>query len=98
MPDDCTHNGHIYYLLLKDADRRGELIAALAEGGVRAPFHYLPLHAAPAGIAHGRVHGSMEVTNRAGRALFRLPLWVGLDGDVDTVIACVNTEVRRLTR
>jgi len=96
VPDDCTHNGHIYYLLLKRAERRGELIAALREQGIVAPFHYLPLHAAPAGQAHGRVSGSLAVTEQAGQALFRLPLWVGLSDVIDTVVENVEREVRRI--
>ena len=29
VPADCGHNGHIYYLLVPDAARRPELLAAL---------------------------------------------------------------------
>lgn len=96
VPDDCTHNGHIYYLLLDRADRRGELIAALRENGIAAPFHYLPLHAAPAGRAHGRVSGSLAVTEYAGAALFRLPLWVGLSDRLPNVVDAVIASVRAL--
>jgi dTDP-4-amino-4,6-dideoxygalactose transaminase len=41
-------------------------------------FHYVPLHSSPAGLQYGRVHGSLDVTNRQSERLVRLPLWAGL--------------------
>jgi dTDP-4-amino-4,6-dideoxygalactose transaminase len=32
----------------------------------------------PAGVRHGRAHGSMAVTDDSSRRLIRLPLWLGL--------------------
>ncbi|MCU1762154.1 dTDP-4-amino-4,6-dideoxygalactose transaminase [Pseudomonas sp. 14P_8.1_Bac3] len=88
IPDDCTHNAHMYYILLSsDIDRQLVLDAFKAEG-VNSVFHYVPLHSSPAGLRYGRVHGSMSVTDRQAERLIRLPLWVGLsDEQQDHVIS-----------
>ena len=89
-PPGAEHNGHLYYLLLPDGERRGRLIGDLAARGVAAVFHYVPLHSAPAGRRHGRSGSSMEVTDDVSERLLRLPMWVGMtSGDVDHVIASV---------
>ena len=94
IPSDCTHNGHIYHLLLERPGVRGAVIAGLRERGVSAPFHYLPLHAAPAGRANGRAAGDLPVTGKAGSGLIRLPLWPGLEPEAGTVIEIVRDVVR----
>jgi len=54
---------------------------------IRSVFHYVPLHASPAGIRYGRAHGELEITQRQSERLIRLPLWVGLqDEQQDRVI------------
>lgn len=76
VPPDCRHNAHMYYLLLDDRERRDELIATLAAQGINAPFHYVPLHSAAAGVRYGRSAGPLPVTDRTSETLLRLPLWV----------------------
>ena len=45
-------NGHIFWLLLQDEATRTALIRALAQQGVEAVFHYVPLHSArPDGVS-----------------------------------------------
>lgn len=78
IPEHCTHNAHMYYILLADADRRPALIAHLLARGIGAVFHYLPLHSSPAGKIYGRVVGTMKVTDDVSARLLRLPLWMGL--------------------
>jgi dTDP-4-amino-4,6-dideoxygalactose transaminase len=81
VPDGAQHNAHLYRLQLADRATRDAVIAALAAAGVSAYFHYVPLHSAPAGLRHARVHGPMDVTDAAAARLVRLPLWVGLTED-----------------
>jgi hypothetical protein len=53
VPKNCDHSGHIYYLLLqKSRAGRDKLIRSPTEG-ILAPFHYVPLHSAPAGRRYG---------------------------------------------
>jgi dTDP-4-amino-4,6-dideoxygalactose transaminase len=91
-PDDCSHNAHMYYLLLPDLDSRSRLIADLREVGIHAVFHYVPLHGSDAGRRYGRQAGDLTVTEDAHERLVRLPLWAGMtDGDVERVIDAVNS-------
>ena len=86
VPAECEHNGHMYYLLAGSLEERTALISFLRERAISAPFHYVPLHSAPAGKKFARVHGSLSNTEMASDRLVRMPLWPGLsDQDVARV-------------
>jgi len=74
IPAGCDHNGHIFYILVRDAPRRDSILAELARTGIGAIIHYVPLHSAPAGIRFGRTAGPMTHTDDAAARLIRLPL------------------------
>lgn len=87
IPDECKHNGHMFYIKAKDLNERTELISFLKENGVWAVFHYIPLHTSPAGLKFGRFHGEDKYTTRESERLLRLPMYYGLKPeDVDYVI------------
>jgi dTDP-4-amino-4,6-dideoxygalactose transaminase len=92
VPEECVHNAHMYYILVAEPSERARLLSTLAEHGVHAVSHYVPLHAAPAGLRFGRVSGSLEVTERVAARLVRLPLWFDMTENeisaVTTAIAC----------
>ncbi len=90
VPVHCTHNAHMYYLLLPTVAARTRFIASLRERGVGAVFHYIPLHSAPAGLRHARTHGSLAVTDDISDRLVRMPLWVGLEPHFEEVIAAAD--------
>lgn len=75
IPENCTNNGHMFYLLFNNLDTRTKFISYLKENGVLSVFHYIPLHSAPAGIKYGRYVGDMKVTNRVSDTLVRLPMF-----------------------
>ncbi|RAP58432.1 dTDP-4-amino-4,6-dideoxygalactose transaminase [Oleiagrimonas sp. MCCC 1A03011] len=79
IPEECTHNAHMYYMLLPDADRRNRFIEGLRTHEIGSVFHYIPLHSSPAGVRHCRTAGSMRVTNDVSERLVRMPMWIGLD-------------------
>jgi len=81
VPDNCSHNAHMYYVLLAADDDRDRFIEQLARAGVNAVSHYVPLHSSPAGLRYGRVQGSLDVTDDVSERLVRLPLWVGMSAD-----------------
>jgi dTDP-4-amino-4,6-dideoxygalactose transaminase len=86
VPEGCRHNAHMYHLLLPDRARRDALIERLAERGIMAVFHYVPLHSSPAGRRYGRTAGDLANTDGASDRLVRLPLWPGMDdADVERV-------------
>ncbi len=86
VPKECQHNGHMYYLLLRDLKDRSNFIENMKEQGVNCVFHYVPLHSSPAGKKYGRVSGSRKVTDSVSERLVRLPLWVGLEPSLTEII------------
>jgi dTDP-4-amino-4,6-dideoxygalactose transaminase len=94
VPAHCAHNSHLYYLLLPDQNTRDALIADLAAENIGAPFHYTPLHSAPAGLHYARAHGALDVTDRASATLIRLPVYAGMslslvDRVIDRIHRCL---------
>ncbi len=86
VPPGCEHNGHIYYLLLRDIDQRTAFIGRLKERGIGATFHYVPLHTVPHARACSRNGSPMVHTAALAERLVRLPLWPGLEPQLDRVI------------
>ena len=89
IPAHCTHNAHMYYILLPDVARRSATIERLKAMGVHSVFHYVPLHSAPAGLMYGRAHGELRVTDDIAERLLRLPMWVGMEDKQTEVIQAV---------
>ncbi|HPE72088.1 MAG TPA: dTDP-4-amino-4,6-dideoxygalactose transaminase [Candidatus Competibacter sp.] len=90
IPDSCTHNAHMYYLLLNSLEHRTAFIDQLKQDGVNCVFHYVPLHASPQGQRVARAHGELPVTTDLADRLVRLPLWLGLEEQQATVIQTIN--------
>jgi dTDP-4-amino-4,6-dideoxygalactose transaminase len=88
-PAHCTHNAHMYYVLLPDLQRRTALIDALRKADVQSVFHYIPLHSAPAGRKYARAHGELPVTVSVADRLVRLPLWVGMEDRQSEIIRTI---------
>jgi dTDP-4-amino-4,6-dideoxygalactose transaminase len=94
VPDHCRHNAHMYYLLLPDLAARTSCIERLADRGIHAVFHYVPLHSSPYGRSVGRAVGDLRQTDDISDRLVRLPLWLGLEEHQDEVIETVLDAVR----
>jgi dTDP-4-amino-4,6-dideoxygalactose transaminase len=95
VPPGCGHNAHIYYLLAEDAADRDRIIRFLGERGIRAVFHYVPLHESEAGRRYGRAAAPLPVTERQAARLLRLPIYADLDVEdsdrvIDAVVAAVT--------
>jgi dTDP-4-amino-4,6-dideoxygalactose transaminase len=90
VPAHCTHNAHMYYLLLPSLEQRTAFIDVLKQRGIGAVFHYIPLHSSPAGQRYGRSAGELPITDSTSDRLVRLPLWVGLEEHMDEVLDACN--------
>ena len=86
VPQHCIHNGHLYYILMRDRADRDRAIESLREDGIMAPFHYVPLHSGAAGKQYGRASGALPFTTDASERLIRLPLFESLGEDQNFVI------------
>ncbi|MEO6431035.1 MAG: dTDP-4-amino-4,6-dideoxygalactose transaminase [Nitrosospira sp.] len=93
VPPGCTHNAHMYYLLLPDLDRRTAFMAALKESGIWTVFHYVPLDSSPMGAKYGSKSGSLIQTQLLSERLVRLPLWLGLEEFQSEVIREIIAEL-----
>ncbi|MDR1656450.1 MAG: dTDP-4-amino-4,6-dideoxygalactose transaminase [Deltaproteobacteria bacterium] len=87
VPDNCTHNGHMFYLLWPDIKRRTAFIDYLKERGIYSVFHYLPLHLSPGGQKYGRCATAvLPVAEKTADTLVRLPLFYDLSDDDHTKV------------
>jgi len=91
VPEHCTHNGHMFYILLDSAEQRGRMMEHLAGQGISAYFHYVPLHEAP--YWQGKyAHVTLPVTERVAQCLLRLPMYCDLaDEQIDHVCKSIRT-------
>ncbi|HST45471.1 MAG TPA: DegT/DnrJ/EryC1/StrS family aminotransferase, partial [Luteimonas sp.] len=96
VPEACTHNAHMYYLVLPSLGARTSVIESLRRDGVNAVFHYVPLHSSPAGRRLARTHGELAVTDAVADGLMRMPLWIGLDTHLPEVFAAADRALQAL--
>ncbi|MFT4162408.1 dTDP-4-amino-4,6-dideoxygalactose transaminase [Shinella sp.] len=89
-PPDCESNGHMFYLLLRDIEDRDAFISFMRERGVATPFHYVPLHSAPAGLRYGRASGALAVTDNISGRLVRLPMYFCMNNHIEPTIAAAR--------
>jgi dTDP-4-amino-4,6-dideoxygalactose transaminase len=78
IPEECAHNGHMFWIKVGGLDERTRLIDYLKNNGVNSVFHYVPLHSAPAGRKYGRFFGEDRYTTNESERLLRLPMYYGL--------------------
>ena len=79
VPRECTHNGHMYYILLESSIDRGKVLRYLKAQNIGAISHYVPLHSSPAGRRYGKTsQPKLPMTDHLSEKLVRLPLWIDL--------------------
>ncbi len=91
VPEECTNNAHMYYILLKNLSVRTEFIEKMSKAGVKCVFHYIPLHNSPFGILNSRTDNQLINTIELSDRLVRLPLWVGLREELPSVIKSIHS-------
>ncbi|KXH42186.1 hypothetical protein CNYM01_13495 [Colletotrichum nymphaeae SA-01] len=92
MPESCEHNGHIFYLKLRDASRRPGFVQYMKENGVSVSSHYSPLHMSAIGKKIGKFFGKDENTSVASLQLVRLPIFFEMsDEEQNKVISLVQS-------
>ena len=86
IPFECKHNAHLYYLLLDNQEDRANFIESLKKLGVSSVFHYVPLHSSPKGLICSKAFGQLPITTSLADRLVRLPLWIGLMPEMDSLV------------
>ena len=64
--------------------------------GIITPFHYVPLHSAPAGKRFGRTSGDLYRTNDLSARLVRLPLYPSMGDARSRVLERLEAHLNRL--
>ncbi|MBS8269968.1 dTDP-4-amino-4,6-dideoxygalactose transaminase [Halomonas litopenaei] len=82
IPTSCIHNAHMFYLKTASLEERTALLEHLKSYEILAVFHYVPLHTANAGRDYGRFEGKDRFTTSESERLIRLPLWYGIEKNV----------------
>jgi dTDP-4-amino-4,6-dideoxygalactose transaminase len=96
VPNDCEHNGHLYYILLAPEIDRQAVLDELKRNRIGAVFSLRSLHSSPGGMRFGRAHGDLALTRSLLERLIRLPLWIGLgEGQEQRVVDVVSVFLRR---
>jgi len=92
VPSCCSHNGHMFYVKVKNLDERSDIIRFLKLNGIESVFHYVPLHSSQAGKTWGRFHSLDAFTTRESERLVRLPLWYGISNEeLQLVVTIIKT-------
>lgn len=90
VPKNCCHNGHMFYLKMKNIYERDKLLKYLKKRKVHAVFHYIPLHSSKAGLDNSRFNGLDIFTTKESERLVRLPLYYKLkEKEIDFIIDCI---------
>lgn len=94
IPENCTHNGHMYYIILNTQSERDKLMKYLKKNGILSVFHYLPLHLSPmylklentnndSNFSNDTLKNTIDLSSR----LLRLPLYYTIkDSEVNFII------------
>ena len=97
IPSECQHNGHMFYLKLKNMETRARFIELMASKNVMCVFHYIPLHSSPAGKMFGVFHGEDIFTTIESERLVRLPIYFNInESEVNAVITAVISSLKEL--
>ncbi len=90
IPQDCVHNGHMFYIKLKDLKQRTAFNEYVRSRGVHCVFHYIPLHSSEFGVKCSRFEGEDIYTTKESERLTRLPLYYNMElSDLVHIVDCV---------
>jgi dTDP-4-amino-4,6-dideoxygalactose transaminase len=79
VPKYAVHNGHIFYIKLKNAQERQKIIQFLKKKNIHAVTHYEPLHSSLAGKKYGKFRGKDLHTTAESKKILRLPMYFELN-------------------
>jgi dTDP-4-amino-4,6-dideoxygalactose transaminase len=81
VPGHVEQSFHMFYLIMPTAGSRDDLIAYLERMGIKAVYHYLPLHLSTMGQRFSKKIGECPVTEDVSDRLVRLPFYNRLSAE-----------------
>jgi dTDP-4-amino-4,6-dideoxygalactose transaminase len=94
IPEDCSSNYHMFFVILPSAEIREQALDSLRNAGIRAVFHYVPLHSSPKGLELCGQQ-SLPVTEDLSARLVRLPFFHEIDSSEQNMVIKVLSDVIR---
>ncbi|MAT16215.1 MAG: dTDP-4-amino-4,6-dideoxygalactose transaminase [Planctomyces sp.] len=92
IPAECTSNYHLFYILLKDHQTRDGLMQYLNDAGIKAVFHYIPLHTSPYGRKLISSPPKLPVTEELSGRLLRLPMFYDIkESELQQVVDTIRS-------
>jgi dTDP-4-amino-4,6-dideoxygalactose transaminase len=92
IPEDCKSNFHMFFVTVPSAEIRDQALAAMKEAGVRAVFHYVPLHSSPKGKELCGEQ-TLPVTEDLSARLLRLPFFHEIDASEQQAVIKVLSDL-----
>lgn len=86
VPQGCVQNAHMYYIRLNDIEDRDAFITHMKAHDILTVFHYIPLHASPAGESFGRFNNEERFTTQESERLVRLPLFYNMTDEAQQTV------------
>ena len=78
IPEYCEQTYHMFYLIFETKKLRTRFLAHMNEQGIKAIFHYLPLHISKMGKKFGGAKGDCSVAENVSDRLVRLPFYTDM--------------------
>lgn len=78
IPGKCTHNAQGYFILMPNNQKCTQMMEKLSGLGIKATFHFQPLHNTDMSKKYCAVSGDMEITTDIAKRILRLPLYYDL--------------------
>lgn len=79
VPDDCEQAYHMFYMIMPSRKMREQLIVHLQNSGLKAVFHYLPLHQSKMAKTLDAHNVQCKVTEDISSRIIRLPFFTNLE-------------------
>ncbi len=91
IPDECQHNGHLFYCILENFEIRERFLKFMKEKGIFAIFHYIPLHLSPMAKKLG-IEADLPISTDLSNRIVRLPIYFILSEEEQAYIIATVKE------
>lgn len=98
IPDECDSNYHIFFFHVNEPEQQQPIIDALKNRGIKASFHYVPLHSAPFSKKSLKNSTVLGGTQKLSETLIRLPIYPQLNESLENILMAVVDELSMLSK
>jgi dTDP-4-amino-4,6-dideoxygalactose transaminase len=95
-PEYCNSNYHAFWIEAPTAEIRNFWLSQLSKNEISAYIGYVPLHDSEMGLKIGRISGNIDITQKAGECLIRLPFYLMEQNEVLFVCEVIDLIFKNL--